>query len=266
MIMTPHVRTVREGHVLYIHIERPEVRNALSSQTYYELSLAFDELEQDPELWVGVLTGKGDQAFSAGRDLKQLAMLEKASPEQQESERLLWEKTKRLTDRFEFPKPIVARLNGSAYGGGFELALACDLIIAADHAQLALPEPRRGLIATAGGVHRLPRQLGLKTAMGMLLTGRSLSVQRGYELGLVNEVVPLAELDQTVSQWIDDILMCAPLAVRATKACAMQGLDYPLKQAMTHVYEAEKIRLNSQDSREGPRAFSEKRLPNWSGK
>lgn len=264
--MQPHVRTVRDGHVLYIHIERPEVRNALSPQTYYELSLAFDVLEQDDTLWLGVLTGQGEQAFSAGRDLKQLAMMASATEQQKQQEQDVWEKTRRLTDRFEFAKPMIARLNGSAYGGGLELALACDLIIAADHVQFALPEPRRGLIATAGGVHRLPRQLGLKTAMGMLLTGRSMMAQRGYELGLINEVVPYAQLDQAVAAWVNDILACAPLAIRSTKACAMQGLDYPLKQAMTQTYAEEILRQSSEDGREGPRAFAEKRQPNWQGK
>ena len=257
--------TERQGHVLHIRINRPEVRNALCPQTYHELSLALDELEQDPQLWLGVLTGAGEQAFSAGRDLKQLASMAEASAAEQEAERQLWSRTRRLTDRFEFRAPVLARIHGSAHGGGLELALACDIIVAAEHAQLALPEPRRGLIATAGGVHRLPRQIGLKAAMGHLLTGRPMSAQRGYELGLVNQVVPAAELDQAVSSWVDDILACAPLAVRATKACAMQGLDMPLPQAVSHQYQAEQIRLNSHDSLEGPRAFAQKRQPRWTG-
>lgn len=257
--------TERQGHVLHIRINRPEVRNALCPQTYHQLSLALDELEQDPQLWLGVLTGAGEQAFSAGRDLKQLASMAQASVTEQQAERELWSRTRRLTDRFEFSKPLIARLNGSAHGGGLELALACDIIVAAEHAQLALPEPRRGLIATAGGVHRLPRQIGLKVAMGHLLTGRPMTARRGYELGLINEVVPANQLDQAVAAWVDDILACAPLAVRATKACAMQGLDLPLPQAMAREYQAEVLRLKSQDSKEGPRAFAEKRQPLWTG-
>ena len=261
----PQVTTERRGHVLHICINRPEVRNALAPNTYHQLSLALDELEDDSTLWVGVLTGAGEQAFSAGRDLKQLAAMTEATEEQKEDETRLWRNTKRLTDRFDFSKPLVARLNGSAYGGGLELALACDIIVAADHAELALPEPRRGLIATAGGVHRLPRQIGLKAAMGYLLTGRSMTAKRGYELGLINQVVATEELDDAVASWVNDILSCAPLAVRSTKACAMRGLDFPLHEAMARRYEAESIRQRSQDSLEGPRAFAQKRPPRWLG-
>lgn len=259
------VTTERRGHVLYMCINRPEVRNALAPSTYHQLSLALDELETDPTLWLGVLTGAGEQAFSAGRDLKQLAAMTEATAEQKEAEAELWRNTARLTDRFDFAKPLLARLNGSAYGGGLELALACDIIVAADHAELALPEPKRGLIATAGGVHRLPRQIGTKAAMGYLLTGRSMTAQRGYELGLINQVVPAEELDDAVASWVSDILACAPLAVRSTKACAMQGLDFPLREAMARRYDAEAIRQQSQDSLEGPRAFTQKRPPRWTG-
>lgn len=260
-----HVLTERRGHVLHIRINRPGVRNALDPLAYHQLSLACDELEADPELWLGVLTGEGEHAFSAGRDLKQLAATSTASQDDRDAEAALWQNTTRLTDRFNFTKPLIARLNGSAHGGGLELALACDIIVAAEHAQLSLPEPRRGLIATAGGVHRLPRQIGLKAAMGYLLTGRAMSAQRGYELGLINEVVPARMLDEAVEQWVADILACAPLAVRATKACAMQGLDLPLAQAISERYEAEERRKLSADSLEGPRAFAEKRLPHWRG-
>lgn len=260
-----HVLTERRGHVLYIRINRPELRNALDPLAYHQLSLACDELEQDPDLWVGVLTGEGEQAFCAGRDLKQLAAMSNASQAQAEAEAALWQRTTRLTDRFDFSKPLIARLNGSAHGGGLELALACDIIVAAGHAQLSLPEPRRGLIATAGGVHRLPRQIGLKAAMGYLLTGRAMTAQRGYELGLVNEVVPAPLLDEAVEQWVADILACAPLAVRASKACAMQGLDRPLREAIGQQYAAEERRKASADSLEGPRAFAQKRRPHWRG-
>ena len=125
-----------------------------------------------------------------------------------------------ITSRFDLFKPIIARVNGFALGGGLEMALACDIIVAADHAEVGLPEPRRGLIAGAMGVHRLPRQLPLKQAMGYMLTGRHIPAQRAYEIGLVNEVVPLAKLDDAVAAWVADIVRCAPLSVRATKEAA----------------------------------------------
>jgi enoyl-CoA hydratase/carnithine racemase len=145
------------------------------------------------------------------------------------------------------------------------MALACDIIVAADHAEVGLPEPRRGLIAGALGVHRLPRHLPLKQAMGYLLTGRHIPAQRAYEIGLVNEVVPLANLDDAVAAWVADIIRCAPLSVRATKEAAMRGLLMPLPEAATARYEWEMRRRTADDSVEGPRAFAEKRAPNWTG-
>ena len=171
-----------------------------------------------------------------------------------------------MIERWHFPKPVIARVNGFALGGGLEQALACDIIVAADHAEFGLPEPRRGLIAGSAGVHRLPRQIGLKVAMGYMLTGRHMSAARAYELGLVNQVVPLAELDAAVEEWVTDILRCAPLAVRATKEAAMKGLDYPLAQAYYTLHDGERKRRLSDDAIEGPRAFAEKRAPDWKGK
>jgi len=251
--------------VARITINRPEVRNALNPLAYYELSQACDRIEADDDIWLAVLTGAGDRAFSAGRDLKQMAEINAAGEDEKRQEAELWQKITRLTDRHYFPKPIIARLNGSAYGGGLELALACDIIVAADHARIGLPEPRRGLIPFAGGVHRLPRQMPLKKAMGYLLTGRDMSATEACELGLINEVVSADQLDDTVEAWVADILKCAPLAIRAIKQCVMEGLDYSLAEAMSREYRWETRRQESEDSKEGPRAFAEKRAPRWTG-
>ena len=261
-----HFRFERDGPVARITIDRPEVMNAFHPDAHVELDAILDEFEADDDLWVAVLTGSGNRAFCAGRDLKQLAAISQASPEEQAADAAKTRGVTRLTDRFELYKPIIARLNGFALGGGLELALACDIIVAAEHAELGLPEPRRGLIAGALGVHRLPRQIPLKVAMGHLLTGRHMSAARAYELGLVNEVVPADELDAAVQRWVDDILACAPLAVRATKQCALAGLDRPLPEAATATYEWELRRRASADAKEGPRAFAEKRDPAWSGR
>lgn len=251
--------------VAWITISRPEVRNALNPMTYYELSQACDQIEQDDDIWLAVITGAGERAFSAGRDLKQMAQISAAGEKEQRDEAELWEKITRLTDRHYFPKPIIARLNGSAYGGGLEIALACDIIVAAEHVRIGLPEPRRGLIPFAGGVHRLPRQMPLKKAMGYLLTGRDMSATEACELGLINEVVAADALDEAVESWVQDILQCAPLAVRAIKQCVMEGLDYSLAEAMAREYRWEARRQQSEDSKEGPRAFAEKRKPRWTG-
>jgi enoyl-CoA hydratase/carnithine racemase len=152
-------------------------------------------------------------------------------------------------------------------GGGFEIALACDLIIASEKAVFALPEPRVGLAALAGGVHRLPRMIPLKQAMGMMLTGRRVSAREGLELGFVNEVVAADDLMPAARRWADQILECAPLSVRGSKQAAMAGLDMPLLEtAMTSRYEGLAAMVRSEDFKEGPRAFVEKRPPRWQGR
>ncbi len=240
--------------------------NALSTGIKNGLFYAFEEAINDDDVLVVAVTSEGGRAFCAGADLKHRARERDATNEQ----RAVWAQknieTRSLTERWYFSKPVIARVNGFALGGGLELAMACDIIVAADHAELGLPEPRRGLIAGAVGVHRLPRQIGLKPAMGHMLTGRHMSANRAYELGLVNQVVSLGDLDSAVNSWIQDILRCAPLSVRATKEAAMRGLDMALPQAFYSEYEWEQKRQRSADTLEGPRAFSEKREPRWVGK
>lgn len=252
--------------VAWITLNRPEAMNSLNPQLRWALSRHLDEVARNDDIWLAVITGAGDRAFCAGADLKHRAVEAAASEDQRVEWRRMAAETVSLTERWYFPKPVIAMVNGYALGGGLELALACDIIVAADRAEFGLPEPRRGLIAGAAGVHRLPRQIGLKPAMGYMLTGRHMSAARAYELGLINELVPAAQLQETVDGWVADILRCAPLAVRATKEASMRGLDYPIAQAFYTRYEWEHRRQLSEDAREGPRAFAEKRAPNWQGK
>jgi enoyl-CoA hydratase/carnithine racemase len=254
------------GNVAQITLNRPEAMNSLNPELRFALSQHFDEVERNDDIWLAVVTGAGDKAFSAGADLKHRARERDATPEQRAHWDELLRQTRPLNERWHFPKPVIAKVNGFALGGGLELALACDIIVAADHAELGLPEPRRGLLAAGVGALRLPRQIGLKVAMGYLLTGRHMSAARAYELGLVNQVVPAADLDATVDEWVRDILRCAPLAVRATKEVAMRGLDMPLHEAFAAEYPWEARRRDSLDSLEGPRAFAEKREPRWQGR
>ena len=253
-------------HVATITLDRPDAMNALNPELRHELSQHFDEVAANDAIWLAVVTGSGERAFCVGADLKHFARVREAAPEQRAEWQRMANETRSLIERWHFPKPVIAKLNGFALGGGLELAMACDILVAADHAELGLPEPRRGLIAGAAGVHRLPRLVGTKVAMGYLLTGRHMTAARAYELGLVNEVVPLAELDAAVERWVADIVRCAPLAVRATKEAAMRGLDLPLPQAFYTSYESERTRRTSADALEGPRAFAEKRPPKWSGR
>ena len=252
-------------HVAYIKLNRPESMNALNPELRYALSQHFDEVEKNKDIWLAVISGEGDKAFCAGMDLKHRALLASASNEEVTEWARLQESTLPLNQRWEFPKPVIAKVNGFALGGGLELALACDIIIASENSEFGLPEPRRGLIAGGVGVHRLPRQMGLKPAMGYLLTGRQMSATRAFELGLVNEVVSAEKLDETVEEWVRDILLCSPMAVRATEQASMRGLDMTLSQAFSNSYEYETARANSEDAVEGPLAFSQKRKPQWKG-
>jgi enoyl-CoA hydratase/carnithine racemase len=249
----------RDGKLFLVTLDRPEVLNALHPPAHAELSALWDEFEADPDLWVAIVTGAGDRAFCAGNDLKYQAAGN--SPVASEAG------FGGITARYDMVKPVIAAVNGVAMGGGFEIALSCDLIVASESAVFALPEPRVGLAALAGGIHRLPRQIGLKRAMGMLLTGRRVSAAEGLELGFVNEVVAPGELMATARRWADQILECAPLSVRASKQAAMRGLDAPsLREAVDGRYEPMAAMIKSADFVEGPRAFAEKRKPAWKGR
>ena len=173
--MGSYCQVEKSGRLTVVTIDRPEVMNALHPPGNQELAEVFDDFARDPEQWVAIITGAGDRAFSAGNDLKYQASGGK-----------MWGPATGfagLTQRFDNVKPVIAAVNGLAMGGGFEIALACDLIVAAENAVFALPEPRVGLAALAGGIHRLPREIGMKQAMGMLLTGQSIG-PRGSKFGL----------------------------------------------------------------------------------
>ena len=266
MITTETTQFEVKDKVAWITLNRPAAMNSINPELRWQLSEHLNEVENNDDIWLAVITGAGQKAFCAGADLKHRAMERNATSEQLAKWRQLAQETKHIIERWHFKKPLIAMVNGYALGGGLEIAMACDIIVAADHAEFGLPEPRRGLIAGSAGVHRLPRQIGLKPAMGYLLTGRHMSAKRAFQLGLVNEVVPANELTDTVQGYVENILRSAPLAVRATKEAAVKGLDHPLAQAFYTRYEGEVARQQSADALEGPRAFAEKRSPQWQGK
>jgi enoyl-CoA hydratase/carnithine racemase len=251
----------REGRLTLVTIDRPEVMNALHPPANAELARIFDEFASDPEQWVAVITGAGDKAFSAGNDLKYQASGQPMS--------VPATGFAGLTSRFDLAKPVIAAVNGLAMGGGFEVALACDLIIAADNALFALPEPRVGLAALAGGLHRLPREIGAKRALGMILTGRRVGASEGYALGFVNEVVKPGESVAAAKRWAAQILECSPMSIRASKEAVTRGLMEPsVKAALENQrnYEAVRAMYRSEDLKEGPLAFAQKRPPIWTGR
>ena len=258
------IKVEKKEHVTIITINRPEVMNALHPPASKEMDEAFNNLAADPDAWVAILTGVGDKAFSAGNDLKWQAQHggEALHKEMQGLKGGLGG----ITLRFDLFKPVVAAVNGLALGGGFECALACDIIIAAENASFGLPEPTVGMIAGAGGVHYLPRAVPYHLAMGMMLTARRISAQEALQMGLINQVVPLEQLMSTAESWAQKILACSPLAIRASKEATLRGLAMPLEQAARTVFPGQITLYQSQDFIEGPKAFAEKRKPQWKGR
>ncbi len=255
-----HITVEQRGRVTRITLARPQVLNAINARMHEELEEAFNAFAADQEQWVAVVTGQG-RGFCAGSDLKAAAVEGfKSYPAHGYAG---------LIERFDCDKPIIAAVNGVALGGGFEVALACDLIIAAQSARFGLPEPRVGAVALGGGLHRLARQIGLKRAMGMILSAKPVDAAEGERLGFVTEVVPDAELENAVERWVEAILQGAPLSIRASKQAVMRGLDEPgvaAAMAAQPAYPAFAAWAASADLREGTTAFAEKRPPVWQGR
>ena len=256
-----HCQTERDGRTLIVTIDRPDRMNALHPPANAELAAVFDDFAADPELWVAILTGAGPRAFCAGNDLRWQA----------EGHAVTVPATgfAGLTSRWDLDKPVIAAVNGVAMGGGFEIALACDIILAADTAIFALPEPRVGLAALAGGLHRLPRTIGVKRAMAMILTGRSVPATEGKMLGFVHDVVAPEALMAAAKALAATICELSPMSIRASKQVVSHSLDTPsLREAydgqMAHP--AVQALWRSADLHEGPLAFAQKRKPEWQGR
>jgi crotonobetainyl-CoA hydratase len=256
-----YIKVDREGPVTIFTLNRPEVMNALHSPAHFEMHEALDAFAADPEQWVGIVTGAGERAFSAGNDLKHQASGGKmGNPASGFAG---------LTSRFDLAKPLIAAVNGVAMGGGFEIALACDIIIASDQAVFSLPEPRVGLAALAGGLHRLPRAIGTKRAMAMILTARRVSAAEGQALGFVDQVTPAAGLMDAARAMAKTICELGPMSIRASKEAVYRGLDEPSLEAAIkgqNRYPAVAALYTSEDFKEGPLAFAQKRAPQWKGR
>jgi len=252
------IKCEKKGRLLWVIINRPEVMNALHPPAHEELDRAFDDFQNDPDQWVAILTGAGEKAFCVGDDLKYRS--EKGDHE------VIMPRGGfgGITRRYDCFKPIIAAVNGFALGGGFETVLACDIIVAAEHAIFGLPEPRVGMMA-ATGVHRLPRHVPYHLAMSLLLTGRRITALEASRIGIVNEVVHEKDLMECAEKWAEEILECAPISVRACKQAAILGLNVNLDEAIGTKYQLDRQMRESEDYLEGPRAFAQKRKSVWKG-
>jgi crotonobetainyl-CoA hydratase len=255
-----YCRLEREDAILTITIDRPEVLNSLHHAAHVELARAFDLYAADPALRVAIITGAGERAFCVGTDLKSLAI---TGPYEYPPGGFAG-----ITTRFDLWKPVIAAVNGLCLGGGVEIVAACDLAVAADHAEFALPEPQVGLAALGGcALQRLARQMPMKDAMWLVLTAKRIPADEARRISLVNEVVPRGTALDRAKAIARDLLLCAPLALEASKQVMLQSVAEPdLETAVRKTYPAAERMLASEDAREGPRAFAEKRQPRWLGR
>lgn len=249
----------KDGHIAVITLNRPASLNAINPPLRDGLDEAMERVRNDSSVRVAILTGAGERAFCAGADLKWRS----------QNEDLLQEIDTRgnrpcfVMPGFDLWKPVIAAVRGYAVGGGLEVAMSCDVIVASEDAKFGLPEPKRGLAADGGGVHRVIREVPRKLAMEMILTGRIFPATEGERLGIVNRVVPNGELMSAARSLADEMAECSPQALRASKQMALGGADRPLEEAFTQDF-SEFIKLKaSGDFVEGPRAFAEKRKPSW---
>ena len=255
--MSACCRTERDGHVLLITLNRPEVLNSLNASACFELDRLFNDFEADPELWVAIITGEGDRAFCAGHDL--------ADAPDAPMPVTGWAG---LAARTSLHKPLIAAVNGVAYGGGFEIALCCDIVIASQKATFAMSEPRVGAVALGGGAQRLALRVPSAIAMGLLLTGRRMEAAEAHRWGLVTELAPAGETLEVARRWAGAILECAPLAVRFTKELALEALEGGAlpAQILQRSRDVTARLFQTADTHEGIRAFLEKRRPIWLGR
>jgi len=265
--MTEAVKTTRRGHVLEVTLDRPKV-NAIDAETSKALGAAFVMLRDDPELRVGIVTGAGDRVFSGGWDLKTADAGEEVGK---------WWAVDYgpggfagLTELWDLNKPVIAAVNGHAIGGGFELAIACDLIVAAEHAEFSLPELPIGILPDSGGLQRVPRRLPYNIAIELLLLGRRMSAREAAGYGMVNRVVPKGEALTAAREWADRIAEGAPLTIQAIKEAlwAFEGRSIRdcfgiVRSGTLPGYERA---LRSEDAKEGVKAFAEKRKANFRGR
>ncbi len=259
-----HILYEKRDGIAYLTMNRPQVLNALNPRIREETADALADARQDPAVGAAIITGAGERAFCAGMDLRDFSRRLQSEPVPPTEAR------RTILSLYHpihlFDKPIIAAVNGLAFGGGFEIAMLCDIIVAADHATFALPEVKRGIIPGNGGTQRLPRLIGKNRALEMIMTGDPIDAHEAYRLGIVNRVVPAAELIPTAEAIARKILANAPVAVRVAKEAVRRGLDASLEEGLRIEADMSTLARTTEDAKEGPKAFAEKRAPQWKGR
>lgn len=255
-----YITTEKQGHILIVTMNRPEVYNAVNADMHQEMSDCWDAFAADQDLWVAVLTGAGEKAFSAGNDLK-------ATASGGSKKTLAPTGFAGLSSRFDLEKPIIAAVNGFAMGGGFETALSCDIILASENAKFALPEVKVGFFASASGVQRLSRYIGRLAAQELMLTGRTIDAAEALELGCCNEVLPADKLMPRAMELAEQMCSVSPSSVKATKRILnSMNVAEGLPESLDHSRVVQADLAQTEDFKEGVQAFVEKRKPNWVNK
>lgn len=256
--MSPTVRYEQQDRIVTITINRPEAMNAIDPETHEALIAAWTRFRDDDSAWVAILTGAGEQAFSAGADLKKFVPAEFAGRGGAAHNTF---GLGGITRGLEIWKPMIAAINGFCLAGGLEQALACDLRIAVPHARFGLTEVRWAIMPGAGGTQRLPRAVPLAKAMEMILTAEHVTAEEALRLGLVNKVVPLPELMPAARALAELLCERGPLALRAAKEAVVRGLSLPLADGLRLEAFLSGVLRRTEDAIEGPKAFAEKRRP-----
>jgi len=250
----------KEGRIATFTINRPDAMNALNVQIFRDLYDAMVDFRDDDELWVGIITGAGEKAFCAGADIKETLSFLKDSAHK------LW-KFPRIPSRgMDMWKPLIAAINGFCLGGGLEIALSCDIRIAGEKSRFGVPEVTLGVVPADGGTQRLPRVIPRCIAAEMLLMGKIIDAQEAYRVGLVNTVLPPAEVMPKAKEYAKNICKAGPLAVRATKEAMIRGSEMSLEDGLRLEYALASYLTHTEDHEEGKKAFIEKRKPVFKGK